>query len=111
MEGVFDMWQKEQIVSEFQRRKKRITQQRLVIFDVILEGKWTSCKEIYCEASKRDSSIGLATVYRTLGVLEEIGVLNRGYQYLPSYTDGEIENHRASSGGEGEVTCQQRYCV
>lgn len=29
MEGVFDMWQKEQIVSEFQRRKKRITQQRL----------------------------------------------------------------------------------
>lgn len=77
------MWQKEQIVNEFQRRGKRITQQRLVIFDVILEGGWNSCKEVYCESVKRDPSIGMATVYRTLSILEEIGVLNRGYQYLP----------------------------
>ena len=83
------MWQKEQIVHEFQKRGKRITQQRLVILDVILENKWSCGKEIYWEASKRDSSIGMATVYRTLSALEEVGILNRGYQYL-SPDDGKI---------------------
>ena len=31
-------------------------------------------------ASKRDPSIGLATVYRMVGVLEEMGFLRRGYR-------------------------------
>lgn len=101
------MWQKEQIVSEFQRRGKRITQQRLVIFGVILEGRWNSCKEVYCEAAKRDPSIGLATVYRTISALEEIGVLNRGYQYLPPNGDeGELPH---LSGKEAASWRQQSY--
>lgn len=78
------MWQKEQLVDEFQKRGKRITQQRLVIFDVIAEKEWNSCKEIYCEASRRDPSIGLSTVYRTVSALEEIGFLKRSYQVVPT---------------------------
>lgn len=101
------MWQKEQIIGEFQRRGKRITQQRLVIFDVILEGKWSCCKEIYCEASRRDATIGMATVYRTLGVLEEIGVINRGYQYLPPNTEGNGQPSSALRGSKEAVSCQQ----
>ena len=49
--------------------------------DVILEGNWSSCKEIYYMASKKDPTIGLATVYRMVGVLEEMGFLSRGYRY------------------------------
>ena len=75
------MQQREQIISELKRRGKRMTDQRKIMLDVILEGRWSSCKEIYYEASKRDPGIGKATVYRMIAVLEEIGVLNRCRQY------------------------------
>lgn len=52
------MWQKKDIVNEFQRLGKRITKQRMVILDVILEQNWTDCKEVYYEAVQRDSSGG-----------------------------------------------------
>ena len=66
------MWQKKDIVNEFQRLGKRITKQRMVILDVILEQNWTDCKEVYYEAVQRDSTVGLSTVYRTIRMLEEI---------------------------------------
>lgn len=75
------MWQKEQVIDEFQKRGKRITEQRKMLLDVILEENWTSCKDIYYEARKKDPKLGLATVYRTVSALEEIGVLSRAYQY------------------------------
>ena len=53
--------QKAQIIGELQRKGKRITGQRKILLDVILEGKWSSCKEIYYMASKKDPTIGLAT--------------------------------------------------
>lgn len=90
------MWQKKDIVNEFQRLGKRITKQRMVILDVILEQNWTDCKEVYYEAVQRDSTVGLSTVYRTIRMLEEMGVLKRVYQYV--FT-GEEEN----SGTNGEV--------
>ena len=71
------MQQREQIISELKRRGKRMTDQR----KIMLDGRWSSCKEIYYEASKRDPGIGKATVYRMIAVLEEIGVLNRCRQY------------------------------
>ncbi len=83
------MLQKEQVIEEFQKKGKRITQQRLVIFDVIFEQEWSSCKEIYWEAAKRDPSIGLSTVYRTVSALEELGILKRIYQYFPSLESGK----------------------
>ena len=60
-----------------QQSGKRITQQRKILLDVILNGEWECCKEIYYEAVKRDSSIGMATVYRMMTTLEEIGVIER----------------------------------
>ena len=89
------MWQKEQVIDELQKRGKRVTEQRKMLLDVILEGNWVSCKDIYYEARKKDPGLGLATVYRTVGALEEIGVLSRAYQYcfVP-------ENNRRC-GGEG----------
>ena len=82
--------QKEMIISELQKNGKRITDQRRILLDVILEGKWSSCKEIYYMASKRFSSIGLATVYRMVAVLEEMGFLRKGYRYYyPGSKRGE----------------------
>ena len=63
----------EQVEKALQQSGKRITQQRKILLDVILNGEW----ECYYEAIKRDSSIGMATVYRMMTTLEEIGVIER----------------------------------
>ena len=68
--------QKEMIISELQKNGKRITDQRRILLDVILEGKWSSCKEIYYKAADKDHKIGLATVYRMVNALEEIGAID-----------------------------------
>ena len=67
----------EQVERALQQSGKRITQQRKILLDVILNGDWECCKEIYYEAVKRDPSIGMATVYRMMTTLEEIGVIER----------------------------------
>ena len=74
------MWQKEQVIRELKRRGKRMTKQRLLLLDIILDGSYSCGKEIYCDAIKVDPTIGLATVYRMLSTLEEIGVVSRCYQ-------------------------------
>ena len=64
-----------------EQKEVRITKQRLILLDVILEGECGSCKEIYYRASKIDRSIGTATVYRMINTLEEIGAIDRKNMY------------------------------
>lgn len=80
---------KEDIIDELRQNGYRITKKRKLIIDVILKNQYTSCKEIYCETVKEDPSIGIATVYRTLRCLEDIGVIDRKNLYKVShdYTD------------------------
>ena len=40
----------EQVEKALQQSGKRITQQRKILLDVILNGDWECCKEIYYEA-------------------------------------------------------------
>ena len=73
--------QKEIIIDRLKENGCRITKQRLMLLDVILEKNYSSCKEIYYEASKRDNRIGTATVYRMVNLLEEIGAISRKNMY------------------------------
>ncbi|MCR5754376.1 MAG: transcriptional repressor [Acetatifactor sp.] len=73
--------QKELIVQRLRDRGLRITKQRLLLIDVILEGNCSSCKEIFYEASRQDQTIGTATVYRMINALEEIGAISRKNMY------------------------------
>ena len=85
--------QKAQIIGELQRKGKRITGQRKILLDVILEGKWSSCKEIYYKASRLDDKIRTATVYRMVNTLEEIGAISRKNMYrITCDQDCEMEN-------------------
>ncbi len=68
---------KEEILEELRARGGRITKQRLLLLDVILSGECECCKEIYYKASKSDSTIGMATVYRMVNILEEMGAIDR----------------------------------
>ena len=37
------MWQKEQVIRELKRRGKRMTKQRLLLLDIILDSEINSC--------------------------------------------------------------------
>lgn len=73
---------KDIVLQELKKRGLRITNQRKLILDIILENRCSCCKEIYYKALLKDSSIGIATVYRMLKVLEEIRVLDRDDNFL-----------------------------
>lgn len=72
---------KRYIIQELKNHGCRITTQRQLLIDVILQGECSSCKEIYYNATKADPTIGMATVYRLIKTLEEIGVINRKNMY------------------------------
>lgn len=69
--------QKEYIIRKLKERGCRITRQRLIILDIILQEDCSCCKEIYYKALQKDSSIGPATVYRMVNTLESIGAISR----------------------------------
>ena len=73
--------QRQQILQQLREAGCRITKQRMIILDIILNGEPSCVKEIYREAIKQDKNIGTATVYRMVNTLEEIGVLNRKNMY------------------------------
>lgn len=69
--------QKKIIINQLKEDGCRITKQRLMLLDIILEDECSSCKEIYYRATKKDPTIGTATVYRMINTLEEIGAISR----------------------------------
>ena len=75
------MSRQELVLQELKKNGKRITGQRKIILDIILQQDWENCKDIYYEALKKDSSIGIATVYRMLDTLDEIGILEKRCSY------------------------------
>ena len=69
--------QREIVIQRLKEQGCRITKQRMVLLDIILNENCSSCKEIYYKASRIDSRIGTATVYRMINTLEEIGAITR----------------------------------
>lgn len=56
----------------------KMTTPRRVILDVLSHAEdHPSVEEVYDRAKKEDSSISMATVYRTLGLLDELGLVFR----------------------------------
>ena len=54
------MWDSGEIIQELKKRRKRITEQRRVMIDVIVEGDCRSFKELYVKVAKKDPTIGRA---------------------------------------------------
>lgn len=79
----------------------KLTPQRRSIVDVIIdkEGEHLTAEEIYDFVKKRCPEIGLATVYRTVQMLEEVGIvcrldLNDGCsRYELVHSDEEHRHH------------------
>lgn len=79
--------QKDMVLERLREKGCRITKQRLMLLDIILEEECACCKEIYYLASLRDKNIGTATIYRMINMLEEIGAISRKNMYKISCDD------------------------
>lgn len=91
------------ILDQLRERGCRITKQRELLVDIILREQCNNCKEIYYLAAKQDPKIGMATVYRMMNTLEEIGALKWRNEYRICEQDGTpvksclVEFHDSSS--------------
>lgn len=72
---------KSYIIRLLKEKGCRITNQRKLLIDIILQDNCSCCKEIYYRAAAQDSSIGMATVYRMVKTLEEAGLIQRKNMY------------------------------
>ena len=52
-------------------------QQRKLLLHIILNHEYSSCKEIYYAAKKQDDKVGIATVYRTVQLLEDMELIHK----------------------------------
>lgn len=86
----------EEMASRFIDHK--LTRQRKKVLEVLLENKQEhlNAEEIYQLLQKKDSSIGMATVYRTLELLEELELVHKS-----NFGDGCSRYELALSKDEG----------
>ena len=58
-----------------QYRRVSREKEEILHLDIVFEHECASCKEIYYQAIQHDPGIGMATVYRMVNTLTDIGVL------------------------------------
>ncbi|MEW8955208.1 Fur family transcriptional regulator [Clostridium sp.] len=85
---------------DLKKKGYKLTPQRRAIVDTIIdnEGKHLTVEEIYDEVKKDCPEIGLATVYRTIVLLEELGIvykldLNDGCSRYELVHKDELHRH------------------
>jgi len=78
----------------------KFTPQRRLVLEVFLEneGDHLSAEEAYNLARVKDKDIGIATIYRTLDLLEEVGILHKsdfgdGRKRYELSQEGQDEHH------------------
>ena len=82
---------KNQIVEELKSKGHRITFQRRLILDTILSNETLMIKEVYYNVRKKDRSIGLATVYRFIKILQEAGIIDENEKFTFANADDNVE--------------------
>lgn len=89
---ILEAIQKEELIRQLRKKGCRITKQREALLDVMLQKECSCCKEIYYLASKKMPQIGMATIYRMLNSLEEIGAVKRKNMYYLNDDTKELNN-------------------
>lgn len=69
------------VINRLKEKGYRITGQRKLLLGLILGSEYSSCKEIYFAVKKKDSKVGIATVYRTVQLLEDMELIRKKWSY------------------------------
>lgn len=67
----------QEVLNQLKKAGYRITEQRKLLLHIILNNEYSSCKEIYYAAKKQDDKVGIATVYRTVQLLEDMELIHK----------------------------------
>lgn len=67
----------QEVVRQLKNGGYRITEQRRLLLKLILSNEYSSCKEIYFAAKREDDKVGIATVYRTVQLLEDMELIRK----------------------------------
>lgn len=104
---------KNQIVEELKSKGHRITFQRRLILDTILSNETLMIKEVYYNVRKKDRSIGLATVYRFIKILQEAGIIDENEKFTFANADDNVECGDCSvtlqNGEVVSINCYELY--
>lgn len=65
------------VIRQLKEKGHRITVQRKLLLQIILENEYSSCKEIYFAAKEKDRKVGMATVYRMVQLLEDMELIHK----------------------------------
>ena len=65
------------VIRQLKDNGYRITAQRRMLLEIILENQYSSCKEIYFAAKERDRKVWMATVYRMVQILEDMELVHK----------------------------------
>jgi Fe2+/Zn2+ uptake regulation proteins len=65
------------VIRQLKGNGYRITEQRRLLIQLILENEYSSCKEIYFAAREENHNVGLATVYRMVQLLEGMELIHK----------------------------------
>ena len=91
------MEEKNSLASQLKAAGRRMTPQRKLILSILDEtGDHLDAEEVYRRAKKQNSKLNIATVYRTLGVLKEMELIEQRY----FARDHGVEYYEAVSKGE-----------
>jgi Fur family peroxide stress response transcriptional regulator len=107
------MESKERIMEEFRRKGFRATPQRIVIAQIVLYSEdHPTAEQVYQAVKKKYPTLSPATVYQTLhllteiGLLQELGFSDRGSRYDPNTSPhiniickncGKIQDYQAEN--------------
>ena len=67
----------QEVLNQLKKAGYRITEQRKLLLHIILNNEYSSCKEIYYAAKKQDDKVGIATVYGTVQLLEDMELIHK----------------------------------
>ena len=97
------MTQSGDIISKLSQRGYRLTPQRMMILEAV-EGAddHISAEELYTQVCTRYPHINISTVYRTLELLEELGLVTK-----TDMGDGRVRYHSIKKGHHHHLVCQK----
>lgn len=101
------MLQTKQTIESVRQHGHRLTPQRRLVLEIVNESKdHLDAEKIFQQAKQRDNRISLATVYRSLALLKEVGL-------IVEHSLGEDHAHfeSAQSSPHYHFTCEKCGCV
>ena len=95
------------ITSKLSRRGYRLTPQRMMILEAVeAADDHISADEIYSRVCNRYPHLNISTVYRTLELLKEQGLVTE-----TDMGDGRVRYHSIRKGHHHHLVCQNCGCI